>query len=99
MKSEISLNYIKEAIDKIEQSLGIKNIIKYDRVFTLMQANNTKQAIEIIAQQLGFPVSINIVISDKFATMQLANKYEVGGESIAAQVLFQAIYPFMVRRH
>ena len=94
MKNEISLNYIREAIDKIEQSLGIKNIIKHDQLFTLMQANNIKQAIEMIAQQLGLPVSINIVISDKFETMQLANKYEVGGESISAQVLIPSNLPF-----
>jgi|GEM_PF-658348 len=56
----ISNEYIKNAIDELVGSLGIKESIPADTVMRLIDAGRTKECVEAMANYLGLPISVDL---------------------------------------
>jgi len=94
MASNISKEEIKNIIDEIERTFGIKDEIDVGQLNELLANEKIKEVVEMIGKQLGLPVSLNVQLTDKFETRQIATTYESGGEGITAQVLIPGNLPF-----
>lgn len=94
MASNISKEEIKNIIDEIERTFGIKDEIDVSQLNELLENKKIKEVVEMIGKQLGLPVGLNVQLTDNFETRQLATTYASVVESIAAQVLIPGNLPF-----
>jgi len=92
----ISNEYIKNAIDELVDSLGIKEDIPIESVVRPLRNGKTKECIENIANYLGLPITVNLTISDRFETRALAATSSAGQgvQGITAQVSIPSNLPF-----
>ena len=88
--------YISNAIDELAGFLGIKENIPIESVLRLLRNNKTKECIEKIANHLGLPITVNLIISDSFESSSLVATDDTGraAEGITAQVSIPSDLPF-----
>jgi len=101
MENEVSLNEIRDYIEDIAQSIGMKEDISEltsARIIGLIADRKIDEAATIIAQQLGLPITFDVIwvpidyekqhSESQFCTSQLARSGRTGGgqESVTAQV-------------
>lgn len=92
----IDNEYIKNAIDALVDSLGVKEDIPLEAVLPPLRMGKTNACIESIADYLGLPVIVNLIISDRFETSALAtaSSDDQGIQGISAQVSIPSHLPF-----
>ena len=92
----ISNGYIKNAIDELVDSLGIKESIPNERVVLPLHKGNTRECIESIADYLGLPIRVNLTVSNRFTTRALSTTDSTGQgvHGISAQVIIPSDLPF-----
>ena len=88
--------YISNAIDELVGFLGIKENIAVETVLKPLHNGNTKECIEKIANQLGLPIAVKLLIGESFESRDLVttNNAGQGTEGITAQVSIPDGLPF-----
>ena len=106
MENEISNDYIENAINELEKYFGIKEPVLSENIFSSVRSGKVKEAIKLIAQQLGLPIDINITNvpndyraqnnSNQFHSTHLTKVHQhgSGSEGITAQVTIPSNLPF-----
>ena len=106
MDNEISNEYVEKAINELTKFFGIKEPVSSGNIFQKIRSGKVKEAIKLIARQLGLPVDINITNvpndykaqnnDNQFHSTHLAkvHQYGSGGEGITAQVSIPGNLPF-----
>jgi len=91
----IGNEYINHAIDELAGFLGIKENIPPEAILEPFRNGKTKECVEKIADYLGLPIKVNLSISDRFESRQLAttNHAGQGVEGINAQVAIPNYLP------
>jgi len=89
-------NYIANAIDELTGFLGIKEDIPSENVFGPLYNGRTKACIEKIAEYLGLPITVSVIISERFDSHDLVTTDGAGRgiEGITAQVSIPDSLPF-----
>lgn len=106
---KIDNQYISMAIDELIDSLGIKDYVPSEKLFSLVRDGKEKECIKTIAEYLGLPIKINISYvfensgqfgktfenNGQFETMQLSKTDRLGRgtDFIAAQVQIPSSLP------
>ena len=88
--------YISNAIDELVGFLGIKENIPAESVLEPLHNGKTKECIEKIANHLGLPITVNLIISESFESRDLVTTNDAGQgtEGITAQVSIPSGLPF-----
>jgi hypothetical protein len=88
--------YISNAIDELVGFLGIKENIAVETVLKPLHNGNTKECIEKIANQLGLPIAVKLLIGESFESRDLVTTNDAGQgtEGITAQVSIPDGLPF-----
>ena len=88
--------YISNAIDELVGFLGIKENIPAETVLSPLHNGNTKECIEKIANQLGLPIKVKLIIGESFESRDLVTTNDAGQatEGITAQVSIPDGLPF-----
>lgn len=88
--------YINNAIDELVGVLGIKENIPTESVLRYLRDGKTKECIEKIANHLGLPITVNLIISESFDSRDLVTTNDAGqaAEGITAQVSIPSDLPF-----
>ncbi len=106
MENEISNEYIENAINELENFFGVKEPVFDENIFSLIKNDKIKDAIKLIAHQLGLPIDINITnvpndyksqnSDNQFHSTHLAKVHRCGSgnEGIIAQVTIPGSVPF-----
>ena len=106
MENEISNEYIENAINELNKSLGVKEPVLGKNIFSSIKGGKVKEAIKLIARQLSLPIDINITnVSNDYSAQNndnqfhsthlvKVNQYESGNEGIVAQVIIPDSLPF-----
>lgn len=106
MENEISNEYIKNAIKELEKFFGVKEPVLDENIFSLIKGNKIKEAIKLIALQLGLSIDINITnVPDDYRAQNSDNQFHSthlvkvhqhgsGSEGITAQVSIPSNLPF-----
>lgn len=104
MENEISNEYIENAINELEKFFGVKEPIFSENIFSLIRGGKAKDAMKLIALQLGLPIDINITNvpndyitqngGNQFHSTHLAKVNQHGSEGITAQVTIPSSLPF-----
>ena len=106
MENEISNEYIENAINELNNFFGVKEPILSENIFSSIRGGKVKEAMKLIARQLGLPIDINItnVLNDyraqnndnQFHSTHLAKVHQhgSGSEGITAQVTIPGSLPF-----
>ena len=89
-------NYIGNAIDELAGVLGVKENIATESVLRYLRDGKTKDCIEKIANHLGLPIAVNLIISESFDSRDLVTTNDAGqgAEGITAQVSIPSDLPF-----
>ena len=92
----IDNSYISNAIDELVGSLGIKEDIPAESVLVPLRNGNTKECIKRIAKYLGLPITVSLIISERFDSRDLVATDDTGRgtEGITAQVHIPDGLPF-----
>jgi hypothetical protein len=87
--------YISNAIDDLAGFLGIKEDIPTGSVLKPLRNGKTKECIEKIANYLGLPIAVNLIISNSFESRDLVTTDDAGQatEGITAQVSIPSNLP------
>jgi len=87
--------YISNAIDELVGFLGIKEDIPTESVLKPLRNGKTKECIEKIANNLGLPITVNLIVSDRFESSDLVTTDDAGQgtEGITAQVSIPSNLP------
>jgi len=87
--------YISNAIDELAGFLGIKENIPAESVLRPLHNGNTKECIEKIANQLGLPIAVKLIIGESFESRDLVTTNDAGQatEGITAQVSIPSNLP------
>lgn len=95
MGSEIDDEYIYLAIDDLISYLGVKENIASEVITNPLRSGNIKECIQNIANYLGLPISVNLLINNTFTSKQLSktNRAGRGIEGIIAQVHVPSYVP------
>jgi len=104
MDNEIGNAYIEDAIEELVNAFGIKEPIPSSDIFDKIMSNQVKEAMKIIAQQLGLPIDVRIINvpvdyrsqqgDNQFKSAQLTRTNGHGTAGIIAQVLIPDSLPF-----
>ncbi|GAG14361.1 unnamed protein product, partial [marine sediment metagenome] len=106
MENEISNEYIENAINELNKFFGVKEPVLSENIFSLTRGGKTKEAMKLIARQLGLPIDINITNvlnnyraqnnSNQFHSTHLTKIHQHGSGSggITAQVNIPGSLPF-----
>lgn len=106
MENEISNNYIENAINELNNCFGVKERILGRRIRSRIKKDKIKEAIKLIAQQIGLPIDVNLSIVPKdYRTQNSCNQFQgtsiakvsqtgSGSEGITAQVQIPGSLPF-----
>ena len=88
--------YISNAIDDLAGFLGIKEDIPTESVLKPLRNGKTKECIEKIANYLGLPIAVNLIIGERFESRDLVATDDTGraAEGITAQVSIPSDLPF-----
>jgi hypothetical protein len=88
--------YIGNAVDELAGFLGIKENIPAESVLEPLRNGKTKECIEKIADHLGLPITVNLIISESFDSLDLVRTNDAGrgAEAITAQVSMPSNLPF-----
>jgi len=88
--------YISNAIDELIGFLGIKEDIPAESVLKPLRNGKTEECVEKIANHLGLPIAVNLIISDSFDSRDLVTTNDSGqaAEGITAQVSLPDSLPF-----
>ena len=80
--------YISKAIDELAGFLGIKEHIPAESLLYPLYKGNVKACIERIANNLGLPITVNLITSERFESCDLVTTDDAGQgtEGITAQV-------------
>ena len=99
MENEISYDYLAELIEKIKNSLGVKEPISSKKLLSLIDNGEIKSAVKFIARQFGLPIDIIItVVHDDYRKQNSDNQFystdvtrshedDSSSEGIIAQVI------------
>lgn len=89
-------NYIGNAIDELAGFLGIKKDIPAENVLGPLHNGKTKECIEKIAEYLSLPITVSVIISERFDSHDLVTTDDAGRgtEGITAQVSIPDSLPF-----
>jgi len=60
MENEISNDYIEKAINELAKFFGVKEPVLSENIFQNIRSGKVKEAMKLIARQLGLPIDINI---------------------------------------
>ncbi len=95
MGNGIDREYISFAIDDLISHLGVKEEITGEIITNPLRSGNIKECVQNIANYLGLPISVNLLISNTFASRQLSktNRAGRGMEGITAQVHIPSYVP------
>jgi hypothetical protein len=105
MENGISVQYIENAIQELNNYFGVKEPILGENIFLLIRNGKVKDAVKLIARQLGLPIDISIIYvptdykaqnsDNQFKSKYLAkiNKKGTGSEGITAQVTIPSNLP------
>jgi hypothetical protein len=106
MENEISNEYIENAINELEKFFGVKEPVFSENIFSLIRGGKVKEAMKLIALQLGLPIDINITNvpndyraqsgDNQFHSTHLVKVHQhgSGSEGITAQVTIPGSLPF-----
>lgn len=106
MENEISNKYIESAINELEKIIGVKEPVLSENIFLSIKSGKAKEAIKLIAHQLGLPIDINITnVPDHYRANDGSNQFDsthlvkvhqhgLGDEGITAQVTIPGNLPF-----
>lgn len=106
MENEISNEYIENAINELNSFFGVKEPILSENIFSSIRCGKIKEAMELIARQLGLPIDINITnVSNDYRSQNNDNQFHgthltkvhqhgSGSEGITAQVTIPGSLPF-----
>jgi hypothetical protein len=88
MDNSLSNQYIAEAIRELINLFGIKEDINYLKMKDLVVENKVEKCIIEIANQLGLPIKVNLIVGGDFQTRGLSQTDSSGRgkDAIAAQV-------------
>lgn len=88
--------YIGKAIDDLFGFVGVKEDIPPESVFVPLRDGRTKECIERIAEYLGLPVTVSVIISERFDSRDVVTTDDSGRgrEGITAQVSIPDSLPF-----
>jgi hypothetical protein len=95
MDNSLSNQYIADAIRELINLLGIKEDVNYLKMNALIGENNAEECIREIANQLGLPIKINLLVGGDFQTRGLSQTDSSGRgkDAVAAQVLIPSNLP------
>ncbi len=102
--SEVDNNYINKAIEDLFNTVGIKDHVNENEIWSLIFNEEIEEGIQKIAKQLGLPIKISIsYISDKYSSSDAnnfesksvvkTNKQNRGDQGITAQVYIPTDLP------
>lgn len=106
MENKIRNEYIEKAIVELEQFFGVKEPVNDEQIFLSIRNDKVKDAMKLIANQLGLPIDINITnvpndysaqnSNTQFHSTHLAKVHQhgSGSEGITAQVTIPPNLPF-----
>ena len=106
MENEISNEYIENAINELEKFFGLKEPVLDENIFLSIKNGKVKEAIKLIALQLGLYIDINITnvpndyraqnSDNQFHSTHLVKVHQHGSssEGITAQVIIPDSLPF-----
>ena len=94
--NRVDNKYISNAIDELVGFLGVKENIPAESVLEPLRNGKTKECIEKIANYLGLPIAVNLIISESFDSRELVATDDAGqaAEGITAQVSLPDSLPF-----
>jgi predicted transcriptional regulator len=95
MDNSLSNQYIADAIRELINLLGIKEDINYLKTKDLIVENKVEKCIREIANQLGLPIEVNLIVGGDFQTSGLSqtDSRGKGKDAIAAQVSIPSNLP------
>lgn len=95
MGNEIDRKYIGSAIDDLTSLLGVKEEIPGEIVVRPLRNGNIKECVQNVANYLGLPISVNLIIGSTFESRQLSktNRAGRGIGGITAQVSIPSYVP------
>jgi len=94
MNNEIDHHYIDSAIEYLSSLVGVKEQIPNDKIDIRLHSGNMTAYAENIANHLGLPIRIDLIISDEFQSRQLSTtKSGHGISGITAQVSIPSYIP------
>ena len=95
MDNSLTNQYIADAIRELINLLGIKEDINYLNIQDLVVENNPEKCIREIANQLGLPIKVNLIVGGDFQTRGLSqtDSSGKGKDAIAAQVSIPSNLP------
>jgi len=106
MDNEISNEYIEKAINELAKFFGVKEPVSSENIFQNIRGGKVKEAMKLIARQLGLPIDINFTNvpndyraqngDNQFHSTHLAKVHQhgSGSEGITAQVSIPGNLPF-----
>jgi len=108
MENEISNEYIENAINELNNFFGVKEPVLSENILSSIRGGKVKEAMKLIARQLGLPIDIIIINvpndyraqnnDNQFHSTHLSkgHQHEYGseGEGIIAQVTIPGSLPF-----
>jgi hypothetical protein len=88
MDNSLSNQYIADAIGELINLLGIKEDLNYLKMKDLIVENKVEECVGEIANQLGLPIKVNLIVGGNFQTRGLSqtDSSGKGKDAIAAQV-------------
>lgn len=91
--NEVSINDIKEYINNIERTIGIKDSIRTEQLFSVIKQNSVEYAVKMIAEQLELPIKIKVVFNSDFETKDIVVQGLSEETYISAQVIIPKNLP------
>jgi hypothetical protein len=91
----IDNKYIGRAIDDLVEFFGIREDIPLEDLLHFVRNGDTKKSVERIANHMGLPITVSLVIGDAFESRDLVTTDESGegSEGITAQVSIPSYLP------
>jgi len=77
MENEIDNEYIEKAINELIKFFGIKESFKEKDIFKKISNGEIKEAVKLVAYQLGLPIDINIInVPSDYTAQNIDNRFQ-----------------------
>jgi hypothetical protein len=77
MNNEIDNEYIQQALNELVNFFGVKEPVKCIDIFQKVRVGEIKEAVKLIAIQLGLPIDVNIInVPNEYRTQNSDNQFK-----------------------